>query len=83
MTRIGWIAALVLGAVACTYPQTRMVPVADYGAGPRQTVSSAPAFTAGPSTVRTTSPDGATKFVCTNGATLPGAVVPAGSLPAC
>jgi hypothetical protein len=83
MTKIGWIAALVLGAVACTYPETRMVPVADYGAGPRQSVSSSPAFTAGPSTVRTTSPDGATKFVCVGGGTRPGAAVPADSLPAC
>ncbi|HEY2742979.1 MAG TPA: hypothetical protein VGL86_00090, partial [Polyangia bacterium] len=83
MTRIGWIAALALGAVACAYPETRMVPVADYGAGPRQTVSAAPAFTAGPSTTRTTSPDGATRFVCANGATRSGAAVPAGSIPAC
>jgi hypothetical protein len=84
MTKIGWIAALVLaGGAACSYPQTRMVPVADYGAAPRQSVSSAPAYTAGPSTVRTTSPDGATKFVCVDGGTRPGWKVPPDSLPAC
>ena len=84
MRRIGWIAALALaGGAACSWPQTRMVPVADYGAAPRQSVSSAPAYTAGPSTVRTTSPDGATKFVCEYGGTLPGSAVPPYSLPAC
>jgi hypothetical protein len=68
---------------ACAYPQTRMEPVADYGAARKASISAAPAYTAGPDIVRTTSPDGATTFVCVDGSTRPGSEVPPGSEPAC
>lgn len=81
MWKIGLFAALAF--VGCAYPQTQMVPVQDYASGPRQTVSASPAFTAGPSTVRTTSPDGSTEFVCVGGGTMRGSRVPPDSAPAC
>ena len=76
--------AALLGAMAgCQWPETRMVPVAEYGAAERTTVSAAPAFNAGPDTVRTTSPDGSTTFVCEDGSRLAASKVPEGSTPAC
>lgn len=74
-----------LCAVACAapgWPTTKMEPVADYGSG-HVTVSAVPARTAGPSYVTTTSPDGATRFVCTDGSTRPGNRVPPHQEPAC
>jgi hypothetical protein len=69
--------------VGCGWPATRMEPVADYGARHTATVSSAPLYTAGPSTRRTYSPDGATLFVCDGGETAHGASVTPGARPAC
>jgi len=74
---------LFASLASCAWPQTRMEPVADYGAAPKATISAAPAFTAGPSTVHTTSPDGSTLFVCEDGTTRRGSEVPAGAEPAC
>jgi hypothetical protein len=54
-------------AVGCGWPATRMEPVADYAARRTPTVSGQPAYTAGPSTRRTYSPDGSTLFVCNGG----------------
>jgi hypothetical protein len=68
---------------ACGWPETRMVPVADYASGSRATVSAAPAYTAGPSTVTTKSPDGATVFVCEDSTLRRGADVPPNAAPAC
>ena len=68
---------------ACGFPETRMVPVADYESGHKATVSAAPAYTAGPSTVRTRSPDGSTLFVCEDGSVRRGSEVPPSSAPAC
>jgi hypothetical protein len=83
--RFSIIFACVLGApLACgTWPATRMEPAADYGSGRHFTISSAPANTAGPSYVLTSSPDGATRFVCADGGTARGSVVPPNSKPAC
>jgi hypothetical protein len=78
-------AALVMAA-GCSnsgYGETRMEPAADYGAAKRATISAAPAYTAGPTTVRTTSPDGSTTFVCADGSTRPAHLVPPGRTPAC
>jgi len=69
--------------VGCGWPATRMEPVADYGARRTPTVSGQPAFTAGPSTRRTYSPDGSTLFVCYGGETARGASVTPGARPAC
>jgi hypothetical protein len=71
--------------VACApppWPTTRMVSPADYGSG-GVTVSSTPNYTAGPDYVNTTSPDGATLFVCENGTTRPGNRVPPHTTPPC
>ncbi|MDB4969870.1 MAG: hypothetical protein JWN44_5559 [Myxococcales bacterium] len=78
-------AALVMGAGCGSsgFGETRMEPAADYGAAERATVSAAPAYTAGPSTERTTSPDGSTTFVCADGSTRPARLVVPGSTPAC
>jgi hypothetical protein len=82
--RVSLLAAGLLGALAgCTFPQTRMEPSANYGSGPRYTISAAPANTAGPSYVRTTSPDGATRFVCAEGGSTPASRVPPETTPAC
>ncbi len=81
--RITSIALFAALAGACGFPETRMVPVADYGAANKPTISSAPAYTAGPSTAHTTSPDGSTLFVCVGGGERPGSQVPPGSEPAC
>jgi hypothetical protein len=78
-----WSWVVLGGLMSCTWPQTKMEPVEEYAAGKRQTVSAAPAYTAGPTTVRTTSPDGATLFVCADGGTVPASRVPAGNVPAC
>jgi hypothetical protein len=67
----------------CTFPQTKMEPAEDYAASHRVTVSAAPAFTAGPTEVRTTSPDGATTFVCADGSHVSATKVPPGSSPVC
>jgi hypothetical protein len=82
MGRILGITALAF-AGACAWPATRMEPVYNYGSGPKVTVSSAPAYNAGPSTAHTTSPDGATLFVCDGGGTRPGWEVPPDYSPAC
>jgi hypothetical protein len=75
-------AAVGLCSVACNFPATRMEPAADYAAG-HVTISGAPSYTAGTNYVTTTSPDGATRFVCVNGGSVPGNVVPPHSEPAC
>jgi hypothetical protein len=67
----------------CTFPQTKMVPVADYGSAARPTISSQPVWTAGDSYTRTYSPDGATLFVCSDGSTRKGNRVAPASTPAC
>ena len=82
--RVSILAMGLLGALAgCTWPQTRMEPAADYGSGSHYTVSAAPANTAGPSYVRTASPDGATRFVCAEGGSTSAAHVPPETTPAC
>lgn len=70
-------------ALACGWPETRMVPAAEYGADARPTISSAPAYTAGTNYVRTTSPDGSTTFVCADGSSRPASEVAPGATPAC
>ena len=71
-------------ALGCaSWPATRMEPVESYAASERPTVSSAPAFAAGPSDHRTYSPDGATLFVCKDGRTRNAAHVTPGATPAC
>jgi hypothetical protein len=75
--------AIACAALGCGWPATRMEPVADYGSGPRATVSAAPAYTAGPDYQLTYSPDGSTLFVCVDGATEPGWRVPPDAVPAC
>jgi hypothetical protein len=77
-----WIMVVLGLAGGCTFPATRMEPVADYGSG-HTTVSSQPARTAGPSYTNTTSPDGATLFVCEYGSTKPGNRVPPHTTPPC
>jgi hypothetical protein len=75
---------MALAAVAaCGWPETRMEPVGEYHAAGRVTVTAAPAFTAGPDTVRTTSPDGSTVFACGDGRVVPGSQVPAHSTQIC
>jgi hypothetical protein len=79
-----WALLVALLLPACgSWPSTRMEPAADYGSGRHVTVSSAPAFTAGPTYVTTTSPDGATTFVCADGDTRRGDRVPPDQTPAC
>ena len=75
--------ACALLVPACAYPTTSMVPTSEYAAGPKATVSSAPAYRAGPDYVRTTSPDGSTAFVCADGTTRSGASVPPSAAPPC
>ncbi len=70
-------------ARALSWPATRMEPAGDYASRERPSISSAPARTAGPSYVRTYSPDGATRFVCADGTTRNAAHVEPGSAPAC
>jgi hypothetical protein len=77
-----WLAALGMTA-ACGLPQTRMVPAAEYQAAGKPTISAAPSFTAGPTEVRTYSPDGSTVFICADGRTLPADRVQPGGKPAC
>lgn len=69
--------------LSCGWPATRMVPAADYGANEKPTISSAPAYTAGTNYVRTTSPDGATTFVCADGSSRPASEVAPGARPPC
>lgn len=79
-----WLLCVVGAMSACAgWPETRVQPVADYAAADKPTVSAAPAYTAGPTTVRTVSPDGATAFVCADGSVVPGDRVVPGSQPAC
>jgi hypothetical protein len=78
-----WKIVVVATLASCGWPETRMVPAANYGAANKASVSAAPAYTAGPSTVRTTSPDGATRFVCADGSNVPASTVAPGSRPAC
>lgn len=68
---------------ACSFPETRMVPVADYESGHKATVSASPAYTAGSSTERTRSPDGSTLFVCEDGSVRRGSEIPPRTAPAC
>ena len=80
---------LMLGGVtlatfaACGWRETRMEPASEYRAASRPTVSAAPAFTAGPDTVLTSSPDGSTLFVCRDGSIRAAGQVPARAAPKC
>jgi hypothetical protein len=77
------ISLLLLLPAACEWPSTKMVPLDDYAAGTRATVSAQPAYTAGTTQMRTYSRDGSTLFVCADGSTLPGNRVTPGAAPAC
>jgi hypothetical protein len=70
-------------ALGCGWPTTRMVPVAQYGARAQPTVSAAPNYTAGTNYQNTYSPDGSTLFVCVDGSTRRGWNVTPGATPAC
>ena len=67
----------------CAWPATRMEPVADYASRAPATVSAAPAYTAGPTTRLTYSPDGSTLFVCADGSVESAALVEPNAAPAC
>jgi hypothetical protein len=68
---------------ACTFPQTKMEPISEYGAAKKASYSSTPSYTAGPTGIMTTSPDGATAFACEDGSVRWGSTVPPGEKPAC
>jgi hypothetical protein len=81
--RIAMGAMALATAAGCGWPETRVEPAANYQPAKRPTVSAAPAYTAGPDTVLTTSPDGSALVVCPDGRALSAGDVPAGSKPAC
>jgi hypothetical protein len=80
---VGMAALVTAAGCSAGFPEARMEPAADYGAADKTTVSAAPAFTAGPATMNTDSPDGSTKFVCTDGSGESADLVPPGRTPAC
>jgi len=67
-TLLGYV-ALAGAASACSlgWPDTKMVPVADYQMASGPSISGAPAYTAGPSYYRTASHDGSTFIVTCDG----------------
>jgi hypothetical protein len=75
--------ALACVPVGCNWPETRMEPAYEYGSRARPTVSAAPAYTAGPDTQLTYSPDGSTTFVCADGEAESAARVVPAAAPAC
>ncbi len=77
------LSAMLFSPACAGWPPTKMEPAEAYGSGPHATISSAPSYTAGTNYTRTTSPDGSTIFVCSNGSTLPGDLVPPSRTPAC
>src|SRR5438270_11846954 len=68
VTRVFAVLSLFTLGACSTMRETRMVAAADYTASKRVYVVATPTpLLAGPDTVRTTSPDGSTIFVCANG----------------
>jgi hypothetical protein len=83
MTRlIGLVALFSLTACSSAMRETRMVSAADYGADKHVYIVPTPTpFLAGPDTVRTSSPDGSTVFVCADGSARDASGVAPGSNP--
>jgi hypothetical protein len=77
--------ALVAGAACGSWPQTQMVAVgSEQATAMRPVVTAAPAFTAGPDSLRTTTLDGRSNvFVCPGGGIVAARHVPADSVLVC
>ncbi len=86
MKAVKWIGlfALLTTTACSSLRETRMEAAADYGAAKHIYVVPSPTpLLAGPDTVRTTTPDGSTVFVCPDGSVRDSSRVPAGSKRAC
>jgi hypothetical protein len=84
VTRLIGLFALTAATACSTLRETRMQPAADYAAANHVYVVPTPTPNlAGPDTVRTSSPDGSTVFICADGSVRDASQVAPGQKPAC